>query len=50
MRMKAEDVEVSDPDEAMRRFKSALGKLVKVPKSAIKATRKQANLKGKQKG
>jgi len=48
MRMKAEDVQVSDPDEAMRRFKSALGKLVRTPKSAIKAKRKRS-LKGKRK-
>jgi hypothetical protein len=49
MRMKAEDVEVNDPDEAMSRFKAALGKLVKIPKSAIKAKRKRGPKK-KRKG
>ena len=51
MRMKAEDVEVSDPDEAMRRLKSALRQLVRIPKSVIKAKRKRGpSLKAKQKG
>jgi len=48
--MKAENVEVSDPDEAMRRFKATLGKLVKIHKSAIKAKRKRTRLKRKPKG
>jgi hypothetical protein len=30
--MKIEDVEVSDPQEAMRKFKAALAHVVKVPK------------------
>jgi len=35
--MKAETFEVGEPDKAMGRFESLLGKLVKVPKSEIKA-------------
>ena len=42
MRMKADTFEVSDPDQAMGRFQSLLGNLVKVPKSEIKAKRKRA--------
>ena len=38
--MKIEDVEVSDPQEAMRKFKAALAHVVKVPK--IKREGKQA--------
>lgn len=34
MRVKIEDVEVEDPKEAMRRFKSALAQVVKAPKVA----------------
>jgi hypothetical protein len=30
--MKVEDVEVADPQEAMRKFKAALARVVKVPK------------------
>jgi len=40
VRMKAETFEVGEPDKAMGRFESLLGKLVKVPKSEIKAKRK----------
>jgi len=40
VRMKVEDVEVADPQEAMRKFKAALAHVVKVPK--IKRERKQA--------
>ena len=32
MRMKIEDVEVADPQEAMRKFKAALAHVVRVPK------------------
>jgi len=39
-RIKAEEYEVSDPDAAMAKFKSVLGKLVRVPKTEIKASRK----------
>ena len=39
MRTKIEDVEVADPQEAMRKFKAALAHVVKVPK--IKRERKQ---------
>jgi hypothetical protein len=38
--MKMEDVEVADPQEAMRKFKAALARVVKVPK--INRERKQA--------
>jgi hypothetical protein len=43
VRVKAETFEVGEPDKAMRRFESLLGKLVKVPKSEIKAKRKRAS-------
>jgi hypothetical protein len=38
--MKIEDVEIADPQEAMRKFKAALAHLVNVPK--ITRDRKQA--------
>ena len=38
--MKIEDVEVADPQEAMRKFKAALAHVVKVPK--ITREKKQA--------
>jgi hypothetical protein len=38
--MKVEDVEVADPQEAMRKFKAALAHVVKVPK--ITREKKQA--------
>jgi hypothetical protein len=47
MRMKVEDVEVDDPKEAMRKFKTALAQIVKVPKSAIK--RKRAKSRNRRK-
>jgi len=40
VRMKIEDVEVADPQEAMRKFKAALAHVVKVPK--ITRERKQS--------
>jgi hypothetical protein len=40
MKTKADDVIVDDPNEAMRKFQSALGKIVKVPKTEFKAKRK----------
>ena len=40
-RIKAEDYKVSDPDATMTRFKTLLGKLVRVPKSEIKANPKR---------
>jgi hypothetical protein len=36
-RIKAEQYEVDDPSETMRRFESLLGKLVQVPKSEIES-------------
>ena len=47
MKTKADDVIVDDPDEAMRRFQSALGKIVKVPKTQFKA--KHERTKGRPK-
>jgi hypothetical protein len=41
-RIKAEQFEVDDPEVAMARFKAGLARLVRVPKSAIKAKRKRA--------
>jgi len=38
--MKAEDVKVSDPDKAMQKFQSVLGKVVKAPKTETKAKHK----------
>jgi hypothetical protein len=46
-RIKAKDFEVSDPDAAMARFKSVLGKLVRVPKTEIKPKRTKAARKRK---
>jgi hypothetical protein len=40
-RIKAEDYKVSDPDATMARFKTLLGKLVRVPKSEIKTKPKR---------
>jgi hypothetical protein len=37
MRMKAEDVQVDDPQKAMQRFRSALAKILKVPKTETRA-------------
>ena len=44
-RIKAEQFEVDDPEAAMARFKSGLAKLVRVPKSEIKAKRKRVKRK-----
>jgi hypothetical protein len=41
MRMKVEDFEVDDPQEAMRKFKSALAQIVKVPR--IRRQQKRAS-------
>ncbi|HEV2175638.1 MAG TPA: hypothetical protein VGW33_00315 [Terriglobia bacterium] len=38
--MKAEQFEVHDPDKAMTRFQSLLGKLAGVPKGMVEAKRK----------
>jgi hypothetical protein len=40
MKTKADDVIVDDPNEAMRKFQSALGKLVKVPKTITRTKHK----------
>jgi hypothetical protein len=50
VRLKAENLEVGEPDKAMGRFESLLRKLVKVPKSEIKAKRKRATPHLKRKG
>jgi len=42
VREKADTFEVADPQKAMQKFESLLGKLVKVPKSELKAKRKRA--------
>jgi hypothetical protein len=38
--MKMEDVEVDDPQKAMKRFKSALTQIVKAPKTVFKSKHK----------
>jgi hypothetical protein len=40
MRTKAEDVQVDDPQKAMQRFRSALAKMVRVPKTETRAKHK----------
>jgi hypothetical protein len=40
MGMKAEEFEVDDPRKAMAKFQSALGKIVKAPKTEFKAKHK----------
>ncbi|MGD0225416.1 MAG: hypothetical protein ABSF71_24075 [Terriglobia bacterium] len=37
MKPKAEDIVVIDADQAMTRFRALLGKLVRVPKKALKS-------------
>jgi len=37
MKMKAEDVQVNDPQKAMERFRAALAKIAKAPKTVFKA-------------
>ena len=49
MRLKIEDVEVDDPKEAMRRFKSALAQVVKAPKIAKRSNPTKAKPKAKRK-
>lgn len=44
MRLKADKFEVENPTEAMGKFKSLLGKLVKVPKSELKRKRRKHKL------
>ena len=52
VRVKAETFKVGEPEKAMGRFESLLGKLVKVPKGEIKDKRKQVKPppEGKPKG
>ena len=47
MRTKAEDVQVDNPAEAMRKFQSALSKVVRAPKTQFKAKRKSLRTVGK---
>ena len=47
MRTKASDVIVDDPKEGMRRFESALAKLVKVPKTITRAKHKHTTARPK---
>ncbi|MGO8736603.1 MAG: hypothetical protein ACLQVM_27860 [Terriglobia bacterium] len=47
MKTKADDQMVDDPNEAMRKFQSALSKLVKVPKTITRAKHKHTT--GRQK-
>ncbi|MGA2608977.1 MAG: hypothetical protein ABSH01_16160 [Terriglobia bacterium] len=50
MRMKIEDVEVADPQEAMRKFKAALAHVVRVPKITRDTKRAAILPKKKRKG
>jgi len=47
MRAKADDVIVDDSNEAMRKFQSALGKIVKVPKTITRAKHKHTKVRPK---
>jgi hypothetical protein len=47
MKTKADDVIVDDPNEAMRKFQSALSKLVKVPKTIKRAKHKHTEARPK---
>jgi len=49
VRVKAEDVEVDDPKEAMRKFKAALARVVKAPKMATRSNRTKRQPKKKRK-
>lgn len=49
VRMKAEQFEVHDPDKAMTRFQSLLGKLTRVTKHEVKAESKRRKVKRKRK-
>ena len=48
--MKVEDVEVADPQEAMRKFKAALAHVVKVPKMTREKRQAATLPKKKRKG
>jgi hypothetical protein len=47
VRIKADDIVVDDPKEGMRRFESALAKLVKVPKTITRAKHKHTTARPK---
>jgi len=47
MKTKANDVIVNDPNEAMRKFESALSKIVKVPKTITRAKHKHTKVRPK---
>ena len=47
MRTKAGDVIVDDPGEGMRRFESALARLVKMPKTITRAKHKHSTTRPK---
>ena len=49
MRLKAETFEVENPGEAMTKFESLLGKLVKVPKAEVEEKRAVAKRNRKRK-
>jgi len=48
-RIKAEQFEVENPDEALAKFKAGLATLVRVPKSALKIKRKPGRVARKRK-
>jgi len=50
VRMKIEDVEVADPQEAMRKFKAALAHVVRVPKISREREQSSPHPKKKRKG
>jgi len=47
MRKKAEDVRVDDPQKAMERFRAALKKVVRAPKTETKAKHKHGTARPK---
>ena len=49
MREKADTFQVENPDKAMERFQSLLGKLLKVPKSEIGTRKRKAKSRAKRK-
>ena len=49
MRAKLDEFEVENPKEAMRNFKDALAKIVKVPKTAVERKRRRAKARYKKK-
>jgi len=47
MRTKVEDVQVDDPQKAMQKFRSALAKIVKVPKTETRAKHRHTAVRPK---